>query len=324
VTDAGGNVPAWVDPGSYQLTAASQGSFTGAVINFEAVRGDAVTNIAADAIGTAQIQDGAVTTSKIAAKAVTEAQIADGAVGTDEIADGSVTPAKLNLGPPPPGLVVVEVDSTSDHEPPYVAEAGQLIIVTGHEALTILLPSAPANSIIAVCNELTREDQVWIYPASGAEIFGRGFVSAPFLVGRKATVTLQSDGTNWHVISGGLDSGWHPFTFLHPWCGNNDDSLPCGARLLDDIMYLRGSIRNIEVAGIIAEQLELFEWPTFMLPPVRQITLPLVITTYGLPVQYIHTVGILTTLGRIILADPFPSLATIAFDTVSLPIGAFS
>lgn len=55
VTDSGGNVPGWVDPGSYVIVAAPQGSFTGATVAFEAVRGDGVTLIAPGAVDVSQL-----------------------------------------------------------------------------------------------------------------------------------------------------------------------------------------------------------------------------------------------------------------------------
>lgn len=54
-TDSQGNVPGWVEPGSYQVTAAAQGGFGGSTAYFEAVRGDGVTNIATAAIDMAQL-----------------------------------------------------------------------------------------------------------------------------------------------------------------------------------------------------------------------------------------------------------------------------
>lgn len=54
-TDSGGNVPGWVEPGSYQINVASVGSFAGATINWDAVRGDGVTRIAASQIGLPQL-----------------------------------------------------------------------------------------------------------------------------------------------------------------------------------------------------------------------------------------------------------------------------
>jgi microcystin-dependent protein len=45
VTDSGGNVPGWVIEGSYTISAAAVGSFTGASVGWEAVRGDGVENI---------------------------------------------------------------------------------------------------------------------------------------------------------------------------------------------------------------------------------------------------------------------------------------
>jgi hypothetical protein len=54
-TDGQGNVPGWVDPGSYTVTAAAASGFSGATVAFEAVRGDGVTNVAAGAVDVAQL-----------------------------------------------------------------------------------------------------------------------------------------------------------------------------------------------------------------------------------------------------------------------------
>lgn len=79
VTDSGGNVPGWVDPGSYKIQVASVGAFAGATVNFEAVRGDGVTNLAANSVGSAQIQSGSVGLSALVA-AVAQALVPTGTV----------------------------------------------------------------------------------------------------------------------------------------------------------------------------------------------------------------------------------------------------
>lgn len=55
VTDSAGNVPGYVVEGSYTVTAAAAGSFSGASINWEAVRGDGVENIYAGAVNQATL-----------------------------------------------------------------------------------------------------------------------------------------------------------------------------------------------------------------------------------------------------------------------------
>jgi microcystin-dependent protein len=55
VTDSGGNVPGWVIEGSYTITAAAAGSFVGASVGWEAVRGDGVENIYAGAVTMADL-----------------------------------------------------------------------------------------------------------------------------------------------------------------------------------------------------------------------------------------------------------------------------
>jgi microcystin-dependent protein len=61
-TDSGGNVPGWLDPGSYKIAVAAQGSFTGATLNFDAVRGDGVTNIFTAQVDTPQLSSTLQTT----------------------------------------------------------------------------------------------------------------------------------------------------------------------------------------------------------------------------------------------------------------------
>lgn len=55
VTDTGGNVPGWINEGSYTVTAAASGPFTGASVAFEAVRGDGVSFVADGAVGVPQL-----------------------------------------------------------------------------------------------------------------------------------------------------------------------------------------------------------------------------------------------------------------------------
>jgi microcystin-dependent protein len=68
-TDASGNVPGWLDAGSYKITAAPVGSFAGATINFDPSRGD----------GTTLIAPGAVTVNALATN-VAQAQVQVGTV----------------------------------------------------------------------------------------------------------------------------------------------------------------------------------------------------------------------------------------------------
>lgn len=79
VTDSGGNVPGWVDPGSYKIQVAASGAFTGATENFEAIRGDAVTNLANGSVGALQLQNGIISVSNLVT-AVQQALVPTGVV----------------------------------------------------------------------------------------------------------------------------------------------------------------------------------------------------------------------------------------------------
>ncbi|MGN6417501.1 MAG: hypothetical protein ACTHMC_08420, partial [Pseudobacter sp.] len=70
------------------------------------------TKLAADAVVTAKIADGAVNANKLATDAVTSTKIADDAVTTAKIIDGSITAAKLatGLSLPPNGSATGDLD----------------------------------------------------------------------------------------------------------------------------------------------------------------------------------------------------------------------
>lgn len=55
ITDSGGNVPGYVVEGSYTIAAAAQGGFTGASVNWEAIYGAGVGNVATNAVDTPQL-----------------------------------------------------------------------------------------------------------------------------------------------------------------------------------------------------------------------------------------------------------------------------
>lgn len=65
-TDAGGNVPGWMNEGTYKIVAAASGGFGGGTINFDALYGGGTAQIAIGAVGTSQIQAGAVGSTQLA------------------------------------------------------------------------------------------------------------------------------------------------------------------------------------------------------------------------------------------------------------------
>ena len=92
---------------------------------------------AADSVGTAQIQDNAVTAAKIASNAVTTAKIADSNVTTAKIADANVTAAKIASVPITVGITSV-VTATS-----ITATVNTHVYVSA-ATQTITLPASPA------------------------------------------------------------------------------------------------------------------------------------------------------------------------------------
>ena len=92
---------------------------------------------AADSVGTAQLQDNAVTTAKIADSNVTTAKIADANVTTAKIADDAVTAAKIASAPIAVGITTV-VTATS-----LTATVNTHVYVSA-ATQTITLPASPA------------------------------------------------------------------------------------------------------------------------------------------------------------------------------------
>lgn len=91
-TDASGNVPGWVNEGSYAVAAAPVGAFGGATYYFDAVRGDGVSNIAAGAVTTTALSSALQTSvASIATNAAKE--IADIATVTALTVPNYVKPA---------------------------------------------------------------------------------------------------------------------------------------------------------------------------------------------------------------------------------------
>lgn len=78
-TDSGGNVPGWLDAGSYKITAGPVGGFSGSTINFDPSRGDGTTLIAPGAVNTAAISANAVTSSLLATS-VSQALVPTGTI----------------------------------------------------------------------------------------------------------------------------------------------------------------------------------------------------------------------------------------------------
>jgi hypothetical protein len=93
----------------------------------------------------------------------------------------------------------------------YTAVSGDYVLCT-NGGYTITLPAPTAGRVVGVkaVTGQTGASPVTISTPSGA-ILGAGVVAAAttILLGFPgAYVTLQADGTNWHIIDGEQDTGW--------------------------------------------------------------------------------------------------------------------
>lgn len=110
---------------------------------------------------------------------------------------------------------------------------------------TVTLPSPAANSTVAVWagTSVTGALPITVTTPSGA-ILGVGQTSgASITLGAPgAYVGLYSDGTNYFILSGQLDTGWVAPTLATNW--NNGGFITPGARLLGDRVYTKGTLSN--------------------------------------------------------------------------------
>lgn len=138
VTDSGGNVPGWVNSGSYTIVVAAQGSFAGASINFDAVRGDGVTRIA----------PGTVTTPTIALEVVDYPQLTPDVVALINSIAGlqaAITAALAGFGGKlPTGMIATFVNAPP---PGWLPMLGQFVPILDFPQLYAVLGTGlPDNS----------------------------------------------------------------------------------------------------------------------------------------------------------------------------------
>ena len=102
---------------------------------------------AVDSVGTAQIQDNAVTAAKIASNAVTTAKIADANVTTAKIADANVTAAKIASGAVTAAKIAsvpITVGITSVVTATSITATVNTHVYVSAATKTITLPASPA------------------------------------------------------------------------------------------------------------------------------------------------------------------------------------
>jgi len=124
----------------------------------------------------------------------------------------------------------------------YTARTGEYVICTG--SFNVTLPAPIAGRVVGVKSvNGTGAAPLTISTPSGA-ILGSGIVAAATtmkLGWPGAYVTLLADGTNWHVIDGGQDTGWIAMPYATDWSNSGGSAQPGGYRKdAQGIVHLRG------------------------------------------------------------------------------------
>jgi hypothetical protein len=121
------------------------------------------------------------------------------------------------------------------------ARCGQCIVAAPSTTVTLPSPLANPNAMVAVQANASVTGATPV-TVSGTLIQGLGLTNAAsFLLGAPgASVALQSDGTNWRIVSGRQDTGWVNLS-LGTGMATHGSETP-GGRLVGDRVFLRGAI----------------------------------------------------------------------------------
>jgi hypothetical protein len=135
-----------------------------------------------------------LTTQSIAPNSIAENQIIDEQVTTPKIAPEAVTPPKLEAA------LLAEIESLkhiNEHITSFTAISGELVkcMTSG---ITVTSPPTVNGATFGV---LASGHEVHVKPASGNILGAAAFGVAELTLSGYQQIILQSDGTNWYVIS---------------------------------------------------------------------------------------------------------------------------
>lgn len=144
-------------------------------------------------------------------------------------------------GPTGPSLQPLTMTAKSAN---YSAVSGDYVVCTG--SFSVTLPAATAGRVVGVkaASGQTGAAPVTIATLLGAaQILGKGVVASAtsILLGIPgANVTLEADGTNWHIIDGAQDSGWIGLPYAGAFSDYGSGYQLGQYRKIEDIVHLRG------------------------------------------------------------------------------------
>jgi hypothetical protein len=162
----------------------------------------------------------------------------------------------------------------------YTAVDGDHVLGTG--SFTITLPDPGPTYGAGKCIRVTSVNGTAAAPLTistpGGAIVGPGIVAAAtsiVLGAPGAFVELQSDGTNWNVISGAQDTGWKALTLETGYSDYGGGFLGAAARKVGAFVKLRGLVKYTTISSYAT-------WTPVTLPTgFRPITANLIFSTIG-------------------------------------------
>jgi hypothetical protein len=174
--------------------------------------------------------------------------------------------------------------------------SGQVLICTA-AATTVTLP-APANgALLGILNIGVNGTTV-----NGTNINGIGLTNASsFPLGtRGSSAILTSNGTNWYIVAGGLDTGWKSLTLASGVVTVVGSETP-SARLLGDLVYLKGEMQNATGVTLNAGSGQWATVPTSMKPTAANGVVmagsAYVTATFAVPIVIDSTGAVFTASG---------------------------
>lgn len=189
------------------------------------------------------------------------------------------------------------------------AVSGQFVSASPGVTITLPAPSAGAFVGVMAISTVTGASPVTVHYGSGSgHITGVGAASvASYLLGTaEAATILQSDGTNWNIITGQQDSGWVALSLGTSIVGAGYTP---SARLQGDVVRLKGGLENSSGSTILTA-VTLATVPAGLRPTVTPLNFASVIGTSPVPVG-LTSGGLITTSG--LAASAILSLDNISY-----------